>query len=297
MRINILIIISLIVLSACSNDRQKAKKTITALEKQVEETPDPAKVSGLIRQYMLYRANYPQDRELNSKFLYRTAALRLRQDQPNEATGSLIEAIKYYPGTSNTLNNALLLAAIYKDELNDPISSTTIYQVLQETHPNEKSVQEKALRADTPSLEVRLADMQRKVFADSLGNFDLETAIYFIHSCELLAFLKPGDLEGAKWLSQAAETARAIKRNPKALQIYDWIYTRYPDYERAPQALFLKGFILDEDLNRKEEARAVYELFLERYPDNDFADDAQFLLDNLNKNEEEIINQFQDREK
>ena len=269
------------------------------MEKKVEENPDPILTNELIRQYMLYRINYPQDRDLNSRHLYRTAALRIRLDRPNEAAKSLIEALMYYPGTSNTVNNALLLAAIYQEELKDPISSTTIYQLLQEVFPNEKGVQEKyqAISPPPPPLEDRMTDMRRAIFADSLGNFDLETAIYFIHSCELIAYLKPGDNNSANWLNQAAETARSLKRNSQALQLYEWIYTKFPEYEKAAQALFLKGFILDEELNQKEEAKAIYELFIQRYPDDGFADDAQFLLDNLNSNEEEIINRFEEQQK
>ncbi|MEN0006956.1 MAG: tetratricopeptide repeat protein, partial [Bacteroidota bacterium] len=78
--------------------------------------------------------------------------------------------------------------------------------------------------------------------------------------------------------------------------IYDQIYENYPDYEKAPQSLFLKAFTQDNDLKRPDEARKLYEEFLERYPEDDFADDTQFLLENLGKDDEEIIKSFQEKE-
>ena len=53
------------------------------------------------------------------------------------------------------------------------------------------------------------------------------------------------------------------------------------------------AFTLDNDLQRHEEAKELYESFLEKYPDDDFADDTQFLLQNLGKTDEEIIQSFE----
>ena len=74
--------------------------------------------------------------------------------------------------------------------------------------------------------------------------------------------------------------------------IYDAIYTQYPQYEKAAQALFLKAFTYDNDLKDKGTAKALYEEFLQKFPNDDFADDTQFLLKNLGKNDEEIIKSF-----
>lgn len=298
MRTVIVLLLGLSFLSSCSSDRRKAQKTIAELEKQVEAASNEMQVYQLIREYKLYPVNFPQDKEMNSRFLYRAAALQLRLDRPSEAAETLNRALEKYWGTSNSLNNASLLAAIYQEHMNDATSATTIYQLLQEVFPQEESIREK-YQAITPAplpLEKRLEDMRSAVFADTSGIFNTVAALYFIHSCELQAIMKPGDMNSAKWLNQAAETARAIKNNAKALFLYEWIYTKFPEYEKAPQALFLKGFILDEEMNQKEEARAVYELFLQQYPDDDFADDAQFLLENLDRNEDEIIKQFEEQQ-
>jgi len=73
--------------------------------------------------------------------------------------------------------------------------------------------------------------------------------------------------------------------------------TQFPNSKEAPQALFMKGFTLDDGLGNKQAAKPVYEEFLKKYPKNDFADDTKFLLENINKTDEEIIKQFDNKKK
>ena len=55
-------------------------------------------------------------------------------------------------------------------------------------------------------------------------------------------------------------------------------------------ALFMTGFVYENDLMDLKNAKASYESFLKRYPnDPDFADDAQMALKMLGKSPEEII--------
>jgi len=80
----------------------------------------------------------------------------------------------------------------------------------------------------------------------------------------------------------------------KALELYEWVYNKYPNHEKAGTALFMQAFTLDNELNQKGKAKAIYEAFVAKYPDNGFADSAKFLLENLGKSDEEIISKFQE---
>jgi TolA-binding protein len=73
------------------------------------------------------------------------------------------------------------------------------------------------------------------------------------------------------------------------MSLYDWIIQYYPKSDKTASVLFLKGFILDSELSRKEEAKKVYNNFLEKYPGDSLANDVKFLLDNLGKSDQEII--------
>ena len=56
----------------------------------------------------------------------------------------------------------------------------------------------------------------------------------------------------------------------------------------------MKAFTYDNEMGEKEKAKALYTEFLEKYPNDDFADDTKFLLENLFKSNEEIIQEFGD---
>lgn len=57
----------------------------------------------------------------------------------------------------------------------------------------------------------------------------------------------------------------------------------------------MRAFTLDSDLKRLDEAKALYEQFVADYPDDDFVDDAHILLENLGKDDEEIIRSFTEK--
>lgn len=95
------------------------------------------------------------------------------------------------------------------------------------------------------------------------------------------------------YLLRAGEMASLMRNHQKSLDYYDRIVQEHPTSEKAPTALFMKGYTLDDKLKKFDEAKVVFELFLQKYPKDDFADDAQFLLDNLGKSEEEIIKAFE----
>jgi tetratricopeptide (TPR) repeat protein len=113
--------------------------------------------------------------------------------------------------------------------------------------------------------------------------------VTYVDACEIYAMFHPDDQETSEILYKAAEYARILQSYPKALMLYDWIIEKYPQSDRAPQAFFLKAFTWDDNMKNYREAGELYRQFIEQYPDNEFADDAQFLLENLGKTDEEIL--------
>ena len=124
------------------------------------------------------------------------------------------------------------------------------------------------------------------MFQSEEGQLNRQAARNYVDVCEAYALTHPNDPKSADYLHKAAETARAIRTIPKALALYDWILEKYPNHDKAPQALFLKAFTYDNNLNDVENARENYEAFLAKYPEDDFADDTKFLLENLGKTDE-----------
>jgi TolA-binding protein len=83
----------------------------------------------------------------------------------------------------------------------------------------------------------------------------------------------------------------------KAVQVFDRILSDYPNFEKTPQCLFLKGYVYENNLGDLQTAKEIYEEFIEKYPDDEFADDAEVSIKNLGKTPEELIKEFEEQAK
>ncbi|MDX1910979.1 MAG: tetratricopeptide repeat protein [Saprospiraceae bacterium] len=125
---------------------------------------------------------------------------------------------------------------------------------------------------------------------------DKAKADEFIKTSEELAALveKNQPDQYAEVLLKAAGLAKTIEQPQKAIELYTKVAEGMPQHKKAPTALFMIGFVQENDLNDLSKAKATYETFLQRYPnDPDFADDAQNALKMLGKSPEEIIREFE----
>jgi outer membrane protein assembly factor BamD (BamD/ComL family) len=103
----------------------------------------------------------------------------------------------------------------------------------------------------------------------------------------------PADTLSPDFLFKAGDVAMNTNRSNKAIKLYDRIISEYNEYRKAPEALFLKGYVYENNLGRLDKAEAIYKEFLAKYPDNEFADDAEVSLKYLGKSPEELIEIFQ----
>ncbi len=131
---------------------------------------------------------------------------------------------------------------------------------------------------------------------DDMG-LNRNASMNYIDACQAYALSNPGSKNSPEYLYKAAEVAKSIRSSSKSLSLYDWILNKYPDHERAPTALFIKGFILENELKNQVSAKAVYQQFLEKYPNHQLADDVNFLVENLGKSDEEIAKIIESKQK
>mgnify|MGYP003871907479 CR=1 FL=1 len=139
----------------------------------------------------------------------------------------------------------------------------------------------------------KIAETRLQIYDQKTNSFNRAAANNYIAYCEQYATVASDDPEAVKYLFQAGETARSVQQHDRALAIYDRIYKDFSSSPKAPQALFLKAFTMDNDMKQPEKARAIYEEFVAKHPEDDFADDTKFLLENLGKSDEEIIKKFE----
>lgn len=151
-----------------------------------------------------------------------------------------------------------------------------------------------------PDYEKKLATLDREMAAANGVITDKEKANTFIETAEkYAASVQATDPEKYVDLTlKAAGLAKSIESPDKAIQLYGNISEKMPEHPKAPMALFMTGFIYENDLNDLPRAKQTYESFLQRYPnDTDFVDDAQSALRMLGKSPEEIIREFEQQDK
>nr|NQU91038.1 tetratricopeptide repeat protein [Bacteroidota bacterium] len=104
------------------------------------------------------------------------------------------------------------------------------------------------------------------------------------------------DTLAPEYLFKAGDISMNTNRSHQAIRYYSRIIEDYPDYRKVPEALFLKGYVYENNLGRLDKAEVIYKEFLDKYPDNEFADDAEVSLKYLGKSPEELIELFQTEE-
>lgn len=107
----------------------------------------------------------------------------------------------------------------------------------------------------------------------------------------------PKDTICAEYLFKAADISRGLGRSLHAVDLYVKLVDQYPSSQKAPLALFLQGFLFDNELNDDKKAGELYKLFIEKYPQNKLVKDAEFSLNNLGKSDEELIEEFEKNQK
>jgi len=136
--------------------------------------------------------------------------------------------------------------------------------------------------------------VEEKTFSES-GLVDANFVDELIETYENFANNFPGDSLAPEYLFKAGDVAMNTNRSNKAIMLYDRIINEFASYRKVPEALFLKGYVYENNLGRLDKAKAIYEEFLQKYPDNEFADDAEVSLKYLGKSPEELIEIFQQK--
>lgn len=100
------------------------------------------------------------------------------------------------------------------------------------------------------------------------------------------------DTISADFLFKSAELSAKSLQFEQAVDLYGRVQ-RFPNYRKTPTALFLQGFILDNDLHKPQIAKTYYEKFINRYPNHPLAKDVRLVLQSLELTPEELVKQFE----
>lgn len=154
-----------------------------------------------------------------------------------------------------------------------------------------------SLLACQPS-EAELLESIQKVEAEikESNRLDVEKVEGLIDLYELL-IKKSDKSKQPALLEKKAKYYASLGQHENALNVYEKIYEKYPNYEKRGEALFMQAFILEVNNNDLVKAEELYKRYLDEFPDGDFAKDAAFSIENLYLSPEELIQKFKEAEK
>ena len=299
---SLIFIFALLSIIACKNEPASlfsGNNILMDLQKDYEATPTPTTANSLLREVLQTINSSELSDEKNKSYLDYGYNISKKEGMKSRQAAFLFPLVKSSLGTEGIENKLFELANLMKS-LNKPTASNTLYRGIIDNYPNYEKIAEaqSSMSLQIDSINNYIADLGRKIFeqADNSG-INRNAALAYVDGCEAYALAYPDSPEAAGNLFKAAEVAKSIRTFPKSLSLYDWILDKYPNYEKASTSLFLKGFIIENSLGDDELAREVYNEFLQKHPKHDLADDVEFLIQNLGKTDEEILQMIESKRK
>ncbi len=189
------------------------------------------------------------------------------------------------------------LATILKSA-NKTAAANTMLKGIVDNYPNSsyaKNASEE-LSEEIDNIDTYILTLGSSIFENpDITSVNRQSSLAYVDACEAYALVYPNKTETPANLFKAAEIAKTIKTFPKALSLYDWMIEKYPSHEKTPTAMFLKGFIIENNLGNDSLALDSYKKFIATFPDHDLADDAKFLIDNIGKTDEQILEMIESK--
>ena len=273
-----------VALAGHSCKKQFSPQQIVELEQAMGAQPTPGKVDSLLALYAEAVKADPDKHAANLQYLSKAATLLFAQKKDGNGAAKLLDEALTKHGQGQDLADAVGLYARI-------LQAFTYHGVEGKKMDAEAVVNMNAhLGKNLFWIDSSLARLDRQmgspvVTAPGKATAFVETAVGYATLMEQKNPDKYVDL-----MLKAAGLAKTIDNPVQSVQLYGEVAERMPKHHKAPMALFMTGFVYENDLMDLKNAKASYESFLKRYPnDPDFADDAQMALKMLGKSPEEII--------
>lgn len=276
----------------CKNSNKNITPEILSLEDKIKKENQTELIDELNMKYIDLLKD--TSLELTEKKIITERALDFFSGvkRPSISSYYLYELLKNYE-LDNHKERIFEFIRLIEENGNKEISKT-MKLLYAEKYPEDKKFMKafgKEIAGKKLNFDNHLKSIADNIYKDieKTGNINLVEARNYINNCEIYALVNPEDKSSPKYLYMAAQVSQNIKMFVKTLELYDWILLKYPDFEKVQTSMFMKAFILDNELKRIDEARQVYDEFLSKYPNSDLADDVKSSLEYLGKSDEEIL--------
>lgn len=125
--------------------------------------------------------------------------------------------------------------------------------------------------------------------------FDVQKGNEIIEAYAVFAETYPDDTLSASYLFKAGEISMNLQFSEQAIAYFSRVRADYPSFYKAPECLFLKAFVFENQLNNLKDAEIYYKEFIAKYPNHPLTDDAIASIEYLGKSPEELVRMFQEK--
>ncbi len=276
-----------------------AKNELESARKGYKDQPSPMSATALISQ--LSKKLSRPDISKSDRLSLLEEGLKVSNEQNITARKGnfLFPLIKDYYSDGSTADRIFNLAETMS-QMKKTSAANVLYTGLVSHFPNFSKLD--VAKSKVADMEEPIEEYIKKLGEGIFENPDeigvnRKASLSYVDACEAFGLVNPDHDQTPEILFKAAEVAKSIRTFPKSLSLYDWIINSYPNYEKAPTAMFLKGFIIENNIKDDSLALKVYQEFIAKYPDHNLNDDAQFLIENIGKTDEEILQMIESKRK
>lgn len=143
----------------------------------------------------------------------------------------------------------------------------------------------------------RITDMETRLSKSQTMTFDKVKADSLLGLYNNFIQRFPKDSLSPKYLFHSAQLAMTMGDGPKSLELFDRYIATYPESPKASVCMFFKAYVYENILHTLDKAKETYLAFAEKYPNSEFARDAKIAVQNLGKSPEEMVHEFEARQK
>mgnify|MGYP003339281366 CR=1 FL=1 len=141
-------------------------------------------------------------------------------------------------------------------------------------------------------LQKEINELEKKV---AVTNFtDTVACDSLIHLYKNYCTTFKDDTSCADYFFKAAELSAALGKYQEAVELYGNTQ-RFTVYRKVARALFLQGFISENNLHDKNAAKEYYSRFVIKFPNHKMTSEVKVLLQSLNMTDEMLIKELKNK--
>ncbi len=143
----------------------------------------------------------------------------------------------------------------------------------------------------------QIDSMEKLLYANPDAGFNKVAAQKTVNVYANIVKDYPTTKLAADYLFKAGEISSSLNHSQEAIGFFKTVYENYPDFKKASYCLFLQAFIYENQLHQLGQAEQLYREVIKKFPEERISQDAKACIDNLGKTDEELIKEFEAKNK